>query len=175
MTPAILWTLFKRVAIVLVLCIIALTFIWMKSTGEIMLDRKRETLIAAQDPGSYLIPATCLFFRGTEGQDFVRGPERYPGPELCWYTRGGFRRSYPELWLPVESFAVKRQVLRMGINVFRAEQAGAPFHKAIELSIRIGGIGLMGIICLVLLAWQSSRRAPGGTDDEGWRWRLRND
>jgi hypothetical protein len=40
MIPAILWTLLKREVIVLVLCIMGLTFIWMKATGEIMMEQQ---------------------------------------------------------------------------------------------------------------------------------------
>jgi hypothetical protein len=165
---------YKRSAIALALCLGALAFYWFTAAGQILQDRKQAAFLAEHDPGSFLIPAVCLYFHGTEGKDFVRGPERWPRPETCWYTRSGFKTSYPDLWLPVEKFAVQRQVWRTGIDVFRAEQAVASLGKAIEVSVRIAAIGVMSIVCLFLMSILARREGRNRPVVDDWSWRMRD-
>jgi hypothetical protein len=110
-------------------------------------------LIAAHDPGSYLIPATCLFFRGTEGKDFVRGGGSRKFKELCWYTRASFRAHFPELQTLNATDTAARQVGRAGAALFVEKRATTDFvHKA-RLSLHLGLISLM----LIAFAYYTAR------------------
>jgi hypothetical protein len=146
---------------------------WFIAAGPILYDSREGHFLAEKDPGSFLVPAACLYFRGTENKDFVRGHGARPFGTLCWYTRGAFRSHFPELQAASEAESVRKQVERMKIGVFRQEQAEANLTLAARRSLHMGLISLMLIAFFSYLA-RNKRDEDGDPPAKGrWHWRRR--
>lgn len=159
--------------IVCIVSAIAQALLWFIAAGPLLHDSREAYFLAEKDPGSFLVPAACLYFRGSENKDFVRGRGSRAFGQACWYTRATFKTYFPELQLPSEAETIRRQTERMKLDVFRVEQAQTGLARTARRSLHMGLISLMLIAYFYYLA-RSARDDDGDSPKKGrWQWRRR--
>ncbi|MDB5553842.1 MAG: hypothetical protein JWL86_3826 [Rhizobium sp.] len=164
---------YRNVVRTLIVLAIAQAILWFAALGPIMEENSKARFLAATDAGSFLVPAACLFFRGAENKDFVRGVGTIRGTyqerEVCWYTRDTFTEFYPELQSAFESITVMKQAARMMVDIYRPD-GGAFLLLTARRSLHIGLAFAMLAGFFIVLA----KYAPGTPLKKGdWQWRRR--
>jgi hypothetical protein len=159
--------------IVCIVSVIAQALHWFIAIGPVVHDSREAHFLARRDAGSFLVPAACLYFRGIEDEDFVRASGTRRFRELCWYTRGSFKRYFPEFRHANEAEMVRRQVERIGVDVFRRERAETNFARTIRRSLHLGLISLMLIAyCYYVTRYRQRQTEPPPAKGR-WQWRRR--
>jgi hypothetical protein len=165
--------------VLIALAIIQL-FYWFFAADDILNANREARFLAMKDPGMYLVPAPCLFFRGTEGEDFVRGSataRRSSGErEVCWYTRSTFAKYFPELQGSTEDQTIAMQVNRTGMDVNRPDPRWTLIVTAIWSLVIAYPIGVVAAVLFWLARAQNpalAKKAPGPRSGT-WTWERKS-
>jgi hypothetical protein len=165
---------------VLVALVIIQLFYWFFAADDILNANREARFLATKDPGAFLVPAPCLFFRGTEGEDFVRGSGNIRGSagdrEVCWYTQSTFTKYFPELQGPSKEQTIAMQVNRTGMDVNRPDPDWTLIVTAIWSLVIAYPIGVVAAV----LYWLARARNPELARKahmprpEAWKWERKS-
>lgn len=164
---------YRNVVRTVILLAIAQSILWFAALGPILEESSKAQFLAARDAGSFLIPATCLFFHGAENEDFVRGAGTIRGThqerEVCWYTRETFAKFYPELQSAFERITAMKQSGRMMVDIYQPDN-GAFLLLTARRSLHIGlAFSMLAAFFFVLAKYTPATPRKKGN----WKWRPR--